>query len=183
MKNVVFVPWKEGDNSLRIQKAIDYASSLKPDVEGFRGAVLLDKGTFVLENDLYLHTSGVVLRGMDSRETVLLKKGVDRGALLYIEGIDDRTFVDTIDISSAYVPVNNRWLEVNSGCSLLKKDDRVLIVRPSTKEWIASVACTEYGGGISALGWKPGDIDIWWDRTVTGVIDGKIEIILHLVWH
>ena len=52
----------------------------------------------------------------------------------------------------------------------------VLIVRPSTKEWIASVACTEYGGGISALGWKPGDIDIWWDRTVTGVIDGKIEI-------
>ena len=113
---------------------------------------------------------------MDSRETVLLKKGVDRGALLYIEGIDDRTFVDTIDISSAYVPVNNRWLEVNSGCSLLKKDDRVLIVRPSTKEWIASVACTEYGGGISALGWKPGDIDIWWDRTVTGVIDGKIEI-------
>ena len=176
VKNVVFVPWKEGDNSLRIQKAIDYASSLKPDVEGFRGAVLLDKGTFVLENDLYLHTSGVVLRGMDSRETVLLKKGVDRGALLYIEGIDDRTFVDTIDISSAYVPVNNRWLEVNSGCSLLKKDDRVLIVRPSTKEWIASVACTEYGGGISALGWKPGDIDIWWDRTVTGVIDGKIEI-------
>lgn len=57
-----------------------------------------------------------------------------------------------------------------------EKDDRVLIVRPSTKEWIASVACTEYGGGISALGWKPGDIDIWWDRTVTGVIDGKIEI-------
>ena len=84
VKNVVFVPWKEGDNSLRIQKAIDYASSLKPDVEGFRGAVLLDKGTFVLENDLYLHTSGVVLRGMDSHETVLLKKGVDRGALLYI---------------------------------------------------------------------------------------------------
>lgn len=28
-----------------------------------------------------------------------------------------------------------------------EKDDRVLIVRPSTKEWIASVACTEYGGG------------------------------------
>ena len=33
-----------------------------------------------------ISVSGVVLRGSDREQTVLLKKGVDRGALLYIEG-------------------------------------------------------------------------------------------------
>ena len=41
---VVFVKWKEGDQSARIQKAIDFVSARKMDKKtGLRGAVLLDK--------------------------------------------------------------------------------------------------------------------------------------------
>ena len=40
--NAVFVPWKAGDNTARIQRAIDYVASLTPDASGFRGAVLLE---------------------------------------------------------------------------------------------------------------------------------------------
>ena len=54
-------------------------------IKWFRGAVLLDKGTFELNESLRISVSGVVLRGSDREQTVLLKKGVDRGALLYIE--------------------------------------------------------------------------------------------------
>jgi len=43
VRNVVFVPWKAGDNTARIQRAIDYVASLAPDASGFRGAVLLDQ--------------------------------------------------------------------------------------------------------------------------------------------
>ncbi|MDE8712578.1 hypothetical protein PZH41_25405, partial [Phocaeicola vulgatus] len=50
--NAVFVSWKPGDNSSRIQRAIDYVSSLALDKNGFRGAVLLDKGTFEL-NEMF----------------------------------------------------------------------------------------------------------------------------------
>lgn len=63
--NAVFVSWKPGDNSSRIQRAIDYVSSLALDKNGFRGAVLLDKGTFELNESLRISVSGVVLRGSD----------------------------------------------------------------------------------------------------------------------
>ena len=72
---VVFVKWKEGDQSARIQKAIDFVSARKMDKKtGLRGAVLLDKGVFELSQPLRIQTSGVVLRGTDRNQTVLYKK-------------------------------------------------------------------------------------------------------------
>lgn len=72
---VVFVKWKEGDQSARIQKAIDFVSARKMDKKtGLRGAVLLGKGVFELSQPLRIQTSGVVLRGTDRNQTVLYKK-------------------------------------------------------------------------------------------------------------
>ena len=62
VRNVVFVPWKAGDNTARIQRAIDYVASLSPDASGFRGAVLLDQGEFALSGSIRISTSGIVLR-------------------------------------------------------------------------------------------------------------------------
>ena len=159
--NAVFVSWQPGDNSSRIQRAIDYVSSLALDKNGFRGAVLLDKGTFELNESLRISVSGVVLRGSDREQTVLLKKGVDRGALLYIEGRNDLAVTDTLDVLTSYVPVNTCTFQVTNNVQLVR------IVRPSTKEWIASVGCDIFGGGISALGWKEGEMDLVWDRSVS----------------
>ena len=97
--NAIFVSWKEGDNTSHIQRAIDYVSSLAPNVDGFKGAVLLDKGIFELNGSLKITSSGVVLRGMDKEQTILLKKGVDRGALIYMEGMNDKTLLDTLNIT------------------------------------------------------------------------------------
>lgn len=175
VRNVVFVPWSSGDNTARIQRAIDYVSSLTPDASGFRGTILLDKGEFALSGSLGISTSGVVLRGMDKEKTILLKKGVDRGALLYIEGTADLKAQDTLQILSKYVPVNATTLEVVSGTSL-KKGDRVMVVRPSQKAWIASLGCDIFGGGISALGWKEGDMELTWDRTISEVNGNQITL-------
>ena len=38
---------------------------------------------------------------------------------------------------------------------------------PLRKKWIASVGCDIFGGGISALGWKEGEMDLVWDRSVS----------------
>ncbi len=46
-----------------IQAAIDRVSALTPDANGFRGAVLLKKGVYLVEGSLYIRASGVVLRG------------------------------------------------------------------------------------------------------------------------
>lgn len=173
VRNVVFVSHQSGDNTARIQRAIDYVSSLAPDANGFRGAVLLDKGEFTLSGNLRITTSGVVLRGMDKEKTVLLKTGVDRGALIYMEGKNDRVIEDTLKVLSTYVPVNSRTMEVASGISL-RKGDRIQIKRPGGKEWIASMGCDIFGGGIGALGWKVGDLDLTWDRTVTEVNGNRV---------
>ncbi|MDO4162966.1 MAG: DUF6298 domain-containing protein [Bacteroides sp.] len=175
VRNAVFVPWQAGDNTLRIQRAIDYVASLTPDASGFRGAVLLDKGEFSLSGSLRIHASGVVLRGMDREQTILLKKGVDRGAVIYLEGEDNLLVKDTLQILTDYVPVNTRTLSVGSDVPL-NKGDRVMIVRPSTEEWIASLGCDVFGGGINTLGWKEGDADLTWDRTVTEVHGRQITL-------
>lgn len=165
--NVIFVPQQEGNSSRAIQDAIDYVASLAPDKStGFRGAVLLDKGTFVLHESLRISASGIVLRGMHREQTILKKTGTDRSALLYVEGVDNRRITDTLVITNEYLPVNASSLSL-SGSSIPEKGERILVIRTSSKEWIASIGCDIYGGGISALGWKPGEADLVWDRTVS----------------
>lgn len=77
---------------------------------------------------------------MDKESTILLKKGVDRGSLIYMEGENDLVIKDTLQVLSNYVPVNTKTLEVALGTSL-KKGDRIMVTRPSGKEWIASLGC------------------------------------------
>jgi len=173
--NKIFVSHQEGDCSAIIQRAINYVSSLTPDKNGFRGTVLLDKGVFNLDKSLFITKSGVVLRGTDKNQTVLLKRGYDRGSVIYVEGKNDMTVIDTIAITSPYVPVNSRSLSIISGHKI-KKGDRVMVYRPSTTEWIASLGCDHFGGGITALGWKAGDIDLFWDRVITNTDNDKVEL-------
>lgn len=171
----VSVLWQKEDASDIIQKAIDYVSSLKPDVDGFRGSVMLDSGTFVIAKALRLHTSGVVLRGDAILRTTLVKKGYDRGAAIYMEGRGGIDIQRKGEIADSYVPAGAMSFTVSGGMGL-KPGDRIMIVRPSATSWIADLKCDEYGGGISALGWKPGDVDMRWDRTVLSVDGDKISI-------
>jgi hypothetical protein len=53
---------------------------------------------------------------------------------------------------------------------------KIFIRRPSTKNWIAILGTDIFGGGISALGWKPGDRDIFFDRTIIKIEENTITI-------
>ena len=168
----VFVSHKEGDNSQRIQKAIDYVSSLKPDKNGYRGSIIIDDGVFEIDNSLRIYESGVVLRGKNKKSSIIKKIGTDRGALLYVEGNGKRNVKDTIEIASDYVPVNQMTFKLKNIAGL-KPGDNILICRPATTQWIESLGCKSFGGGISALGWKPADLNMRWDRTIKS-IDGDV---------
>ena len=165
VENTILVPLRTDDATDIIQRAINYVSQLKPNNNGFRGAVLLDKGVYHLSKSLWIKASGVVLRGSDRNETVLFRHGFDRSAILHIEGAANQFVTDTFISVSKYIPVNATNIEL-SETKNLKIGDNIKIIRPSTKEWISALGCDEFGGGISALGWKPGDIDISWDRKV-----------------
>lgn len=173
--NAVYVECSDGDMHDILQKAIDYVSSLKPDKNGRRGAVLLGAGTFNIDKPLRISESGVVLRGSGQDKTTIVKRGIDRGALLYIEGDMSMSGGDTIAIDGTKTPAGATTLTIASAKGL-KTGDRIRIVRPSTREWIESLGCYDFGGDLDYTGWKPGDIDITWDRTIVSATGNSITI-------
>lgn len=173
--NAVYVECSDGDMHDILQKAIDYVSSLKPDKNGRRGAVLLGAGTFNIDKPLRICASGVVLRGSGQDKTTIIKRGIDRGALLYIEGDMNMDGGDTIAVNGAKVPAGTTTLTLATTKGL-QSGDRIRIIRPSTREWIESLGCHDFGGGLDYTGWKPGDIDITWDRTIVSATGNDITI-------
>ena len=66
-----------GDNTTAINNAIKATSSLPVDANGFRGVILLKKGTYEIQGTIALNVSGVVVRGegSDAAGTVLKATG------------------------------------------------------------------------------------------------------------
>lgn len=167
----VYVSWRTGDQSSRIQQALDAVARMRPDkTTGLRGAVLLAPGTYHLSRALRIAASGVVLRGTGRKETVLLKDGVDRGAVVYVEGRHDRRLTDTLSVAGD-VALGAATVTVDAQPGWLQAGAEVVVSRPSTKQWIARMGCSTFGGGdeLGYWGWHPGEIDVEWTRTVTAV--------------
>lgn len=169
-----------GDNTQRIQAAIDYVASLEADENGIRGAVLLLKGRYEIYGGLKMSASGVVLRGQGAGEggTVLIAAGTDRRTLIRIIGEDDLIYPSekSYQIKDDYVPVGANSFRVDS-TEGLKVGDMININRPSTKQWIEVLGMDRFGGGYSgAPTWRPGSRDLVWDRVIKSMNGDKIEI-------
>lgn len=171
----VFVKIQKGDATQRIQSAIDFVANLPLDNNGFRGAVQLDKGQFEVKGSLIIRASGIVLRGFGKNETTILGSGDSRETLINMKGKNDKTLQNAIKITNAYVPVNAQKINV-ADISPFKIGDKIIIKRPSTKEWIAELKTDHFGGGVTALGWKPNQRDLFWDRTITAINANEITL-------
>lgn len=173
----VVVPVINGDATVRIQSALDYVASLPAGKDGIKGAVLLQKGVYKIGGSLTIRSSGVVLRGsgMGENGTVLLAEGKDRQTLISIKGKNDRKAEREDSITQAYVPVNATTLKVAKPQDY-KVGDAILVRRPSTLRWIKELGTDHFGGGITAIGWKPGTRDLYWDRKVVAVDGEKITV-------
>jgi len=173
----VVVPVVTGDATPYIQLALDYVATLPVDGSGFRGTVLLQKGKYEVSGQLSIDASGVILRGSGSsvNGTTIIGAGKARLALIKIIGRNDRTNDSEIKISDAYVPVNATTFSVTDAAAF-KTGSKIIIRRPSTAAWIDQLGTQTFGGGISALGWKPGDRDLFFDRTIIKIEANTITI-------
>ena len=166
----------KGDATERIQRAIDYVSNLKPDKNGFRGAVLLQKGTFSIGGTIYLRKSGVVLRGNGNSEegTVLLGTGVKREAMIRVLGKKDIKITDTLELEGEFIPLGSKSLELASGN--LAIGDRIFIKKKLKQEWIDTLQVNNFGGDTGWIGWKNDDWDISWDRGIAQSNSEHVEL-------
>ncbi|MDN3548432.1 DUF6298 domain-containing protein [Mucilaginibacter aquaedulcis] len=173
----IVVPLKVGDATLRIQAALDYMADLPANSDGVRGAVLLTKGVYQVNGSLKIKSSGVVLRGsgIGANGTILLAAGKGRETLIHIIGKNDKQTGKEIKIADAYVPVNANTFHVDAGTNI-KVGEMVMVHRPSTQTWINTLKTDHFGGDLTALAWKPGERDIYWDRKVTAVEDNNITL-------
>lgn len=172
-----FVPNISGDATATIQVAIDYVAALKPDSNGFRGAVLLDKGIFKVSGVLSIKESGIVLRGSGAANngTTILATGTDRAAIVSISGIGNRVLKDKIELAAAYTPLGSTNISLKSATTI-KKGDHILINTPITQKWIDSLGTKDYGGETGWIGWKKDDFVIRADREVIQVQGNTVTI-------
>jgi hypothetical protein len=183
----VVVPPIQGDETARIQKAMDYVGSLPADENGIRGAVLLQKGRHEIFGQLLMTNSGVVLRGegAETNGATLVALGTDRRTLIRIssglfspnlKNVQDAPVVNR-EITDDYVPGGATSFHIGNPGDL-KEGDTVSITRPSTKEWIDFLGMTDFGGGLNdwRLVWHPGNFNLTWNRTIKK-IDGDLVLI------
>lgn len=166
-----------GEDGTRIQAALDYVSQLPADTRGFRGAVLLGKGRFEIAGNLVLRTSGVVLRGQGSGAdgTTLVATGDDRRPLIELHGKSERrTSEPTRKVTSEYVPVNARELELDSATGI-KAGDTVLVRRPSPKNWLESLGMVSVPGRPAPT-WVADKMDTLWERRVVRVAGQRVTL-------
>jgi len=137
-----------GDNTQLIQEAIDEVSQLPIGADGFRGAVLLERGLYNLDGQLRINTSGVVLRGEGHGEdgTILFGRGkvMDRGleeegvnvALVLIGGSSriQETPGTTQAIVDEFVPLGANSFSI-ADASGFSVGDTIIVRRLNTVEW------------------------------------------------
>ena len=95
------------DATEHIQAALNYVSSLKPDQNGVRGAVLLEPGRYEVGTTLWINASGVVLRGSGYGPggTEIIANYRDRTTLIRFKGVDNRSTGTCYTIADESLPV------------------------------------------------------------------------------
>jgi hypothetical protein len=149
---VTLEPVPEGDDHKRIQQALDTVAALPTDENGFRGAVLLKRGTYRVENTLTIGKSGIVLRGEGDGEdgTVIIASARKKYYVIIIKGEGEPRELEATkqEILTDYVPVGTRTFKVKD-TSAYKVGDDIIVGREGNQAWIDAI------GMQKANTWKP----------------------------
>ena len=166
-----------GDNTSRIQGAIDEVSALPLDQDGFRGAIVLMPGAYDVAGALTIAASGVILRGSGSG---------DGGTTIRISGPPHR-FLDIggkgswqaegkpATITDAYVPSGARAFTVDSATGF-RVGDRILIQRPVTDAWIRFMGMDTLTRDGKPQTWLKAGTLINTDRGITAIAGNRLTL-------
>lgn len=180
-----------GDETARIQAALDTVAKLPRGADGLRGAVLLAPGTYTLAGQLKLAASGVVLRGAGPTTKLVATAPVNR-ALVLLGSADARPAADEprdaptpsvqTRLTDDYVPVGAHSFNV-ADASGFKVGDTVLVRRASNAEWIHFIAMDRIvprpDNPASTKQWTPFNLDF--DRVITALDGHRVTVDAPLV--
>jgi hypothetical protein len=167
-------PSAEAEN--QIQNAINELSNQPLDKNGFRGAILLKKGTYTINGKITIEASGIVLRGEGS-DTKLVAAGTVNRPLIDVSGKGKVQEVQNTrtKIIDSYVPVGAQSFSVVSSNGY-KTGDKIIVYRAATEQWIRDLKMDQIEARPGTKQWQPGEYNLQYERRVTKVEDNKIFI-------
>jgi hypothetical protein len=193
-----------GDNTSRIQEALDRVAEMTPDQNGFRGAVLLRKGIYEIADSIEIKASGVVLRGeaqgevkklwydpkqingleelkesLASKEaTILIATGSERRRVLKIHGTDAIRVPrsKSSEIMDSYVPVGANSFHIED-TERFQVGDTIIVQRSGNAAWISEIGMDripERNDGGKITQWSPFDLDF--EHVITAIENNRITV-------
>lgn len=176
---ITLKPLIAGDCTPMIQEAIDKVATMQPDATGHRGTILLKSGEYKIEGNLYIKSSGIVLRGEGDgiEETRLISLSKDQKAVINIEGEGQIKEIpgSRVKITDKFIPVGSHSLTVSSAKNL-KVGDRIIVFRPGTQEWIEAIKMNQIEEREGTRQWKPAEYDFHFERQITAIKGNQITI-------
>lgn len=175
-----------GDNTAHIQTVLDEIAEQSVNQQGYRGALLLEAGTYEIHGTLIIRESGIVLRGVgagsdESSNTILLGMGntPDRRDIIQVGNAPNVDWTKAVPGSrstliNTFVPAGSRSLKVTAP-ELYNTGNNIIIRQRSTSAWLSSI---NFGDTDTDNPWAAGEIDVYFNRYVTAVDfeEGKIKL-------
>ncbi|WP_345954567.1 DUF4955 domain-containing protein [Mucilaginibacter sp. PAMB04168] len=172
-------PAAEGSSEQIIQDAINEVSARAPDANGYRGAVLLKKGKYLVPGTIRITTGGIVIRGEGNTAngTCIVATGKGQRTLLQVSGDGRLQEIagSRTDITDAFVPVGAHSFNVKAA-GLFKPGDKVVIYRPGTQTWISDLQMDRIDAREGTLQWQPKEFNLEFERTITAVNGNKVVV-------
>lgn len=165
-----------GDDTTHIQNAINQIAAMPIGSNGYRGALLLQAGTYDINTQLNITASGIVLRGAgrDTNGTILHGRGTTQRALINVQGSGGATNVGaTRNLIDKVVPAGSRSFRVDVPGEF-SVGDKVRITHPSTQAWINALGMNNPPNGDPP--WVAGSLDLLYDRTITRIEGNRVFI-------
>jgi hypothetical protein len=168
-----------GDDRLNIQNAIDIVEARPVDANGFRGAILLKKGTYEVNGSLTIQKSGVVIRGEGNSATdgTIIKETATTQLDLFLfsgTGSMIRADASKVQIAESLVPVGRKYVVLANASSFLVGDS-VLIFRPGTENWIHDLKMDQIPNTDgTTVQWTASSYNLYWERVITSIEGNKV---------
>lgn len=177
----------EGDNTAHLQNAINQVAALPLQENGFRGAILLEKGRYSVAGQLLISNNGIVIRGtgQSKSDTVIVAAGKDKRSLIHVKGSlnvqADKSSKQKI--ANPYVPVGSRSFEI-ADANGFQVGQSITVLRQATEQWISDIGMDRLpprSDGRQTKQWVAKQYNLRYERTITSIQNNTITIDIPIV--
>jgi len=170
------MPTGTDNDESTIQAAIDEVANKPLDKNGYRGTVLLKKGTYKIPESIHITASGIVLRG-EGDATKLVATAKKQVSLIDVSGKGNITEIkgNRIKIADEYIPAGTFSFTVASAANFAA-GDKIIVFRPGSDQWIKDLKMDQIDPRDGTKQWQAKEYDFSFERIITKIEGNKIFI-------